>query len=102
MIDLNVQRQCNHPHGKVTHHQIIHFNNGDKLLIQNVVYIWEKEMVHIVDLAGIEYVVNKHNVLYYEKAEAKGERDGRSTDRVKARRKRKAAKTRVQERSGSR
>lgn len=78
MLDVNAQRQCNHPNGKVTHHQIIHFDNGDKLLIQNVVYIWEKEMVHLVDVNGVEYVVNKHKVNYYERVEVKGGKNGKS------------------------
>lgn len=64
MIDIARQRQCN---GAGSHHQIIHFVGGVKRLIQNVVYIWENEMVHIVDANGVEFVVNKNNVLFYER-----------------------------------
>lgn len=83
MIDINKQRQCNHPNGEVSHHQIIHFMGGEKLLIQNVTYIWEKEMVHIVDAIGVEYVINKNNVLYYERV-AKGDEDANGTEGSKA------------------
>lgn len=81
MMDMS-KRKVNIP-GE-THSQIIHFDNGDKLLIQDVEYIWEKEMVHIVDIRGIEYVVNKHKVNYYEriakitKEESHGEDNGKS------------------------
>lgn len=64
MVDVNRQRQCN---GAGSHHQIIHFVGGVKRLIQNVTFIWENEMVHIVDVNGVEYVVNKNNVLFYER-----------------------------------
>jgi len=97
MIDINKQRQCNHPKGEVSHHQIIHFMGGEKLLIQNVTYIWEKEMVHIVDAVGVEYVINKNNVLYYERvAKNKEEKSEDSTKRSKRGRTRKAKKVRLQ------
>jgi len=83
MIDINKQRQCNIP--GLSHHQIIHFMGGEKLLIQNVEYIWEKEMVHIVDKLGVEYVINKNNVLYYERIAKKGEKNAESRKRTKTR-----------------
>ena len=49
------------------HDQIIHFVGGYKRSIFNVVYIWENEMTHVVNAAGIEWVINKDNVLCVEK-----------------------------------
>jgi len=95
MIDINKQRQCNVP--GLSHHQIIHFIGGEKLLIQNVTYIWEKEMVHIVDAIGVEYVINKNNVLYYERvAKNKEKKSENSTKRSKRRRAKQVKKVRVQ------
>ena len=56
----------------MTHDQIIHFIGGQKRLIQGVKYIWENEMTHIVDYLGIEYIINKSNVLMIERI-SKGE-----------------------------
>ena len=71
MVDINEQRQCNV--SGWSHDQNIHFDNGEKLLIQNVKWIWEMEMVHIIDAVGVEYVLNKHRILYYERISKKME-----------------------------
>lgn len=63
-ISINDSRKCN---GVGTHDQIIHFINKEKRMIQGVVAIWENEMTHIVDYLGIEYIVNKDNVLFTER-----------------------------------
>ena len=65
-----MSRKCN---GVGTHDQIIHFVNGDKRLIQGVQYVWEQGWVHIVDYLGVEYVVNKNNVNFYERVSRGGE-----------------------------
>ena len=64
MIDVNLSRKCN---GTGQHDQLIHFDNGEKRLIKGVVYIWENEMLHIVDYLGVEYIINKHRVLFTER-----------------------------------
>ena len=84
MIDINKQRQCNVCNW--SHDQNIHFDNGEKLLIQNVKWIWEMEMVHIIDAVGVEYVLNKHRILYYERISKRKETDrAKSSKRSKAR-----------------
>jgi len=84
-IDVNQSRKYN---GIGTHDQIIHFTNGDKRLIQGVVYVWEHGWVHIVDYLGVEYVINKANVNFYERVSKGGEGNGSSCGVKKARRKR--------------
>jgi hypothetical protein len=64
MIDTNLSRKSN---GAGQHDQIIHFVGGIKRLIQGVLYVWENEMTHVVDYLGIEYVINKNNVLFVER-----------------------------------
>ena len=49
------------------HDQIIHFIGGYKRSIFNVAYIWENEMTHVVTEAGVEWLINKDNVLCVEK-----------------------------------
>ena len=49
-----------------TFDQIIHFKGGYKRTIYNVEYIWENEMTHIVTADGIEWLINKDNVLCVE------------------------------------
>ena len=49
------------------HRQIIHFVGGVKRTIENVVYVWENEMTHIMTEEGVEWVVNKSNVLCVER-----------------------------------
>ena len=49
-ISISKQMRCN---GHGTHHQIIHFVGGIKRQIQNVKYVWENEMTHIVDTDGV-------------------------------------------------
>ena len=49
------------------HDQVIHFINGYKRTIFNVAYIWENEMTHVITEAGVEWVINKDNVLCVEK-----------------------------------
>jgi hypothetical protein len=63
-INVNKSRKCN---GLGSHDQIIHFIGGEKRLIQGVVAVWENEMTHIIDYLGVEYIVNKSNVLFTER-----------------------------------
>jgi len=51
----------------IKHRQIIHFIGGTKRTIDNVVYIWENEMTHLLTEEGTEWVINKNNVLCVEK-----------------------------------
>jgi hypothetical protein len=44
------------------HNQIIHFKDGLKRFIPNVVKVWENEMTHIQTDKGIEWIINKTNV----------------------------------------
>jgi len=60
MIDTNTSRQCNT--GRHKHHQIIHFVGGVKRLIQNVMYVWENEMVHIADELGVGMSIYQRNL----------------------------------------
>jgi hypothetical protein len=53
------------------HRQIIHFIGGQKRTIENVIYVWENEMTHLITLNGIEWIINKNNVLCVEKVYAK-------------------------------
>lgn len=50
-----------------THRQIIFFINGEKRTIDNVIKVWENEMVHIVTIDGAEWIINKKNVLCVKK-----------------------------------
>jgi len=70
MVDINLSRKCN---GVGQHNQLIHFDNGEKRIIQGVVYIWENEMVHVVDYLGVEYIINKNRVLFIERFSQGGE-----------------------------
>ena len=74
-IDVNFSRKSN---GMGTHDQIIHFINGEKRYIQGILYIWENEMIHMIDYLGVEYIVNKQNVLFTERMSRKGDADGDS------------------------
>lgn len=49
------------------HTQIIHFIGGYKRTIYDVRYIWENEMTHLIDGKGVEWIINKPNVLAVEK-----------------------------------
>jgi hypothetical protein len=70
-VDVNMSRKSNA--GEMQHDQIIHFINGSKRLIQGVQFVWENEMTHIVDYLGVEYIVNKSNVLFVERFSKGGE-----------------------------
>lgn len=74
MIDINRSRKSN---GVGSHDQIIHFINGSKRVIQGVRFIWENEMVHIIDYLGVEYIINKNNVLFVERISRGGEGYGK-------------------------
>lgn len=50
------------------HDQIIHFTSGLKRYIPKVKYIWENEMTHLVTEDGREYIINKNNVAFIERA----------------------------------
>lgn len=75
-IDINLSRKSN---GVGQHTQIIHFDNGEKRVIQGVVYIWENEMLHIIDYLGMEYIINKSRVLFTERFSKGGEGYGNIT-----------------------
>lgn len=81
-IDVNMSRKSN---GVGQHDQIIHFVGGTKRLIQGVQYVWENEMVHIVDYLGIEYIINKQNVLFIERFSKGGEGNERRSGPKKQR-----------------
>lgn len=49
------------------HRQIIHFVGGEKRTIENIVFIWENEMTHILVDNGTEWIINKKNVLCVER-----------------------------------
>lgn len=46
--------------------QIIHFVGGIKRTIPNVIKVYENEMTHILTVEGIEWIINKNNVLAVE------------------------------------
>ena len=46
--------------------QVIHFIGGYKRTIYNVEFVWENEMTHLVTADGIEWIINKQNVLCVE------------------------------------
>ena len=50
-----------------SHTQIIHFKDGFKRTIHNIIEIWENEMVHMKTKEGVEWIINKDNVLAVEK-----------------------------------
>jgi hypothetical protein len=55
------------PENVKPHTQIIHFIGGYKRTIQNVVSVWENEYTHILTGNGVEWIINKRNVLCVEK-----------------------------------
>lgn len=69
-LDINLSRKSN---GVGRHDQIIHFDNGEKRYVQGVKWIWENQMVHIVDYLGVEYIINPKRVLYTERFSPGGE-----------------------------
>ena len=52
--------------------QIIHFVGGVKRTIPNIINVYENEMCHILTAEGIEWVINKQNVLAVEIVPDKG------------------------------
>lgn len=46
--------------------QIIHFVGGIKRTIPNIVKVYENEMCHILQENGVEWIINKTNVLAVE------------------------------------
>lgn len=49
------------------HTQILHFVGGQKKTIINIIKVYENEMCHILTADGIEWIVNKNNLLLVEK-----------------------------------
>ena len=49
------------------HDQIIHFIDGHKRYIKGVKWIWENEMLHLITKNGIEFLINKRNVLFVQR-----------------------------------
>lgn len=92
MIDINLSRKCN---GVGQHNQIIHFDNGEKRVIQDVIYVWENEMLHIIDYLGVEYIVNKDRVLFTERFSqgGKGYENSRGSRKTRVRNGSKEVKT---------
>ncbi len=54
------------PKAKSRMTQIIHFVGGYKRTIYNIVKVYENEMTHILTAEGIEWIINKNNVLAVE------------------------------------
>ena len=46
--------------------QVIHFIGGIKRTIKDVELVWENEMCHVKTSLGVEWVINKSNVLAVE------------------------------------
>lgn len=44
------------------HHQILHFRDGYKRTINNVVKVWQQGWTHIVQENGVEWIINDDNV----------------------------------------
>lgn len=55
------------------HTQILHFVGGIKRTIPNVIKVYENQMVHILTVEGIEWIVNKDNLLATEKLPEKND-----------------------------
>ena len=73
-LDINQSRKSNT--SEANHDQIVHFIGGTKRYIQGVTFVWENEMVHVVDYLGVEYIINKANVLFVERFSRGGNGDG--------------------------
>lgn len=48
------------------HNQIIHFKDGHKRTLINVVKVWQNAWIHILLETGIEWIINPDNVLAIE------------------------------------
>lgn len=48
------------------HDQIIHFKDGNKRTLTDVVRVWQNTWTHILLADGVEWVVNPDNVLAVE------------------------------------
>ena len=44
------------------HNQIIHFRDGHKRTINNVIKVWQQGWTHIVQESGVEWIINDGNV----------------------------------------
>ena len=44
------------------HNQIIHFRDGYKRTINNVIKVWQQGWTHVIQENGIEWIVNDENV----------------------------------------
>ena len=49
------------------HTQVLHFVGGIKRTIPNIIKVYENEMAHIFTVEGIEWIINKNNLLAVEK-----------------------------------
>ena len=49
------------------HNQIVFFKDGSKRTIMDVRYVWENEMIHLITANGIEFIINKDNVLFIQR-----------------------------------
>jgi hypothetical protein len=49
------------------HTQILHFVGGIKRTIPNIIKVYENEMCHILTADGVEWIINKNNLLAVEK-----------------------------------
>lgn len=48
------------------HNQIIHFKDGNKRTLMNVVKVWENTFTHVLLDDGREWIINRDNVLAVE------------------------------------
>ncbi len=48
------------------HNQIIHFRDGNKRTLNNIVKVWQNTWTHILLENGNEWIVNPNNVLAIE------------------------------------
>ena len=48
------------------HTQIVHYDNGSKLTLTDIVCVWQDTLVHMISENGRHYMVNPHRVLHTE------------------------------------
>jgi hypothetical protein len=48
------------------HNQIIHFKDGNKRFLKDVIKVWQNTWTHILLENGVEWIINPDNVLAIE------------------------------------
>lgn len=48
------------------HTQIVHYDNGAKLTLTDVICVWQDSLVHLVSENGRHYLINPSRVLHTE------------------------------------